>query len=79
MPDFAQLVSVLGGPAAVAFVIWMSERKAKVAPKEDAAGVTPKEDAAGKLAAEIAALNVSINSLRSELAELGGFVKGRMK
>lgn len=70
MPEFGQLVSVLGGPAAVALIIWLNERKNKD---------TPKDDAGAKLVSELSALNSSINSLRSELAELGGFIKGRMK
>lgn len=71
MPNWGEVVGTIGPVAAVLLGMWFLDRKTK----SDA----PKEDPAAKLAAEIAALNTSITSLRSELAELGGFIKGRMK
>lgn len=69
MPDFQQLVSVLGAPAAVILFIWLNDRKKEA----------PKDDPAVKLAAELAALRATITDLRNDMAEMSGFIKGRMK
>lgn len=71
MPEWTDLVGTLGPVGGVLFWIWLNDRKVKAE--------SPKDDPAAKLVAEMAALRSAINDMRSDFAELTGFIKGRMK
>lgn len=72
MPTWSELIGTIGPVAAVLVGMWLLDRKQRADSK-------PKDDPAAKLADEISGIRSAVNDLRSELAELGGFIKGRMK
>lgn len=72
MENLAETAKVIGPVAAVLLGMWILDRKQKAeAPKQ--------EDPAAALVQELMSLRAAIAELRHEMAELSGFIKGRMK
>ncbi len=69
MPEWSDLVGVFGPVGALVVYMIMNRQKPEAS----------KEDPAANLVAELAAMKQTIADLRSEIAGLDGFIRGRMK
>lgn len=70
MPEWNDLAGTIGPVGAVLFWMWWSDRKDKPAAKEDPAKL---------LVDEMHEIRAGIADLNTKMAELSGYIKGRMK